>query len=68
MIGLFVLAAMPELHDFQRLFDYLKKLPAIDPSIGSGTGMGDGSLWWVKFIIDIDHPMAWRIVQELDMS
>lgn len=56
---------MPEPHDFRRLLDYLKKLPAIDPSIGSGTGTGDGSLWWVKFIIDIDHPMAWRIVQEL---
>jgi hypothetical protein len=51
--------------DFQPLLDYLRKLPAIDPSIGSGTRIGDGSLWWVKFIIDIDHPMAWRIVQEL---
>lgn len=52
-------------HDFQPLLEYLKKVPAIDPSIGSGTGSGEGSLWWVKFIIDIDHPMAWRIVQEL---
>jgi hypothetical protein len=51
--------------DFQPLLDYLKKLPAADPSIGSGTGTGEGSLWWVKFIIDVDHPMAWRIVQEL---
>ncbi len=42
-----------------------QKLPAIDPSIGSGTGTGEGGLWWVKIIIDIDHPMAWRIVQEL---
>src|SRR5882724_8555119 len=49
--------------DFQPLLDYLKKLPAIDPSIGSGAG--EELAWWVKFIIKIDHPMAWRIVQEL---
>ena len=56
---------MPEPHDFQRLLDYLKRLPAIDPAIGSGTGTGEGGLWWVKLIINIDRPMAWRIVQEL---
>src|ERR1044071_9621366 len=50
---------------FHPLLTYLKTLPAADPSIGSGTGTGEGSLWWVKFIIDVDHPMAWRIVQEL---
>jgi hypothetical protein len=49
--------------DFQPLLAYLKKLPAIDPSIGSGTG--DEVPWWVKFSIDTEHPMAWRIVQEL---
>ena len=54
---------MPDQPDFQPLLDYLKKLPAIDPSIGSGTG--EEVRWWVKFAIDIDHPMAWRIVQEL---
>ena len=27
--------------------------------------MNDGGLWWVKFHIDIEHPLAWRVVQEL---
>ena len=25
---------------------------------------GDG-YWWVKFTIDIEHPLAWSVVQEL---
>ncbi|MBX3628132.1 MAG: hypothetical protein KF892_24190 [Rhizobacter sp.] len=27
--------------------------------------MQDDEFWWVKFRIDIDHPLAWRVVQEL---
>lgn len=49
--------------DFQPLIDYIRKIPGIHPSIGSG--MGDEGVWWVKFVIDIDHPLAWRVVQEL---
>ena len=54
---------MSDKFDFQSLIDYLAKLPGIVTPIGSGT---DEALeWWVKFGIDIDHPLAWRVVQEL---
>src|SRR5690242_7775210 len=49
--------------DFQSLIDYLTKAPAIVGPIGSG--VNKKNLWWVKFAIDIDHPLAWRVVQEL---
>src|SRR5713226_2025854 len=48
--------------DFQPLINYIKKIPGIHPSIGSG--MRDEGIWWVKFAIDIGHPLAWRVVQE----
>ena len=47
----------------ERLVGYLGRVPSISGSIGSGT-LDDG-LWWVKFHIAIDHPLAWRVVQEL---
>jgi hypothetical protein len=47
---------------FTALIDYLRRVPAIDESIGSGV---DGSLWWVKLSIDTADPLAWRVVQEL---
>lgn len=48
---------------FQPLKDYLSKIPAIEGAMGSGFS-GDGN-WWVKFTINIDHPLAWSVVQEL---
>lgn len=42
---------------------YLSKVPAITGQIGSGVS-GDGG-WWVKFVIDLDHKLAWNVVQEL---
>jgi len=54
---------MSDTTDFQSLIDYLTKTPAIVGPIGSG--VGEENLWWVKFIIDVDHPLAWRVVQEL---
>jgi hypothetical protein len=48
--------------DFSPLENFLGRIPAIDGAIGKGV---DDSLWWVKFSIDIDHPLAWRVVQEL---
>lgn len=45
------------------LVTFLKKIPAVDHRIGSGTSQS--GLWWVKFGIDIEHPLAWRVVQEL---
>ncbi|MBI1359766.1 MAG: hypothetical protein GC155_05710 [Alphaproteobacteria bacterium] len=52
---------------FQKLVDYLARIPAIEindtPSLGIGSG-GEGGAWWVRFAIDIDHELAWETVQE----
>jgi len=44
------------------LLGFLERVPAIEMSIGSGA-LEPG--WWVKFSIDVAHPLAWRTVQEL---
>lgn len=44
------------------LLAFLRRVPAIDPRIGHGESEG---LWWVKLVIDVRHPLAWRVVQEL---
>ena len=53
---------------FGKLLSYLFKVPAVvhndTPSRGIGTGMFDNGLWWVKFKIDIDHPLSWSVVHE----
>jgi len=46
---------------FDNLLQFLKKIPSIIGSIGSG---GEEGSWWVKFRIDIEHPLAWNVVQE----
>jgi hypothetical protein len=48
---------------FATLEGFFKRMPAIEESIGKGH-FDDGG-WWVKFSIDISHPLAWRVVQEL---
>ncbi len=55
-------------HDFEKLLAFIEKLPAIDlpasrKSIGHGS-FSNGN-WWVKFSLDLTHPLAWRHVQEL---
>ena len=49
--------------DFDSLLSYLKRVPAIDHSIGRG--QNPDKTWWVKFSLDIKHPLAWHVVQEL---
>lgn len=53
---------------FTRLVDFLARIPAIEindtPARGIGSGDGDAG-WWVKFQIDIDHDLAWNVVQEV---
>jgi hypothetical protein len=44
--------------DFKALRDYLLRVPAIQGPIG--TGVTHAGFWWVKFAIDIDHPLAWN--------
>jgi len=47
---------------FKTLKDFLAKVPAIQSPIG--TGANDEGFWWVKFHIDIEHKLAWNVVQE----
>jgi hypothetical protein len=53
---------------FEKLLAFLARVPAVEvndtPSRGIGTGVEDG-IWWVKFSLDVDHPLAWNVVQEL---
>jgi hypothetical protein len=53
---------MSETTNFQPLVSFLERVPAIQAPIG--TGNEDGGIWWVKFSIDIAHPLAWNVVQE----
>jgi hypothetical protein len=46
---------------FSTLLEFLRRVPAIK-WVSHGDD-GDG-LWWVKFGIDIHHPLAWQVVQE----
>jgi hypothetical protein len=56
-------------HDprFHNLISYLARVPAVEtnstPSGGIGSGVADG-IWWVKFTLDLSHPLAWNVVQE----
>lgn len=48
---------------FEALETYLSRIPGIKPGFGKGY-LTDG-LWWMKFQVDITHPLAWHVVQEL---
>lgn len=45
------------------LVAFLKTVPGVRSSIGQGEF--ENGTWWVKFGIDIRHPLAWKVVQEL---
>ena len=47
---------------FQNLNNFLLKAPSIIEPIRA---VGDDDGWWVKFSIDIEHVLAWHVVQEL---
>ncbi len=53
---------MPESNDLEPLVAFLRRVPALDAGIGSDVSSSGG--WWVKFAIDIEHPLAWHVVQE----
>jgi hypothetical protein len=48
---------------FQALEAYLSSVPSVQQPFGHGFG-SEGS-WWVKFSLDIEHPLAWQVVQEI---
>lgn len=53
--------------EFAELEAYLRRVPGIGNSMRDckfGKGRLDSGEWWIKFSIDIDHPLAWNVVQE----
>jgi hypothetical protein len=48
--------------DFTELETFLGSVPAVVSPIGKGSDQHGA--WWVKFSLDIDHELAWRVVQE----
>ena len=49
--------------DFARLTLFLQTIPSGVTPIGYGHS--DVGVWWVKFALDIENPLAWNVVQEL---
>ena len=47
---------------FKRLEEYLAKVPGMVQPFDHG--FLEQGQWWVKFSIDISHPLAWNVVQE----
>jgi len=43
--------------------EYLRRVPAV--SVLSARKDDSTNRWWVKLKIDLDHHLAWRVVQEL---
>ncbi len=54
---------MSDENSFLTLKEYLLEIPGVTGTIGCG--FFESGLWWVKFSIDIDHQLSWRVVQEL---
>jgi hypothetical protein len=53
---------MGDERDFNTIEEFLLKVPSITGTIGKGRF--ENGNWWVKFKIDISHPLAWSVVQE----
>jgi hypothetical protein len=53
---------------FKKLLEFLERVPSVQTNATPRRGFGSGSddqLWWIKFSLDLDHPLAWSVVQEL---
>lgn len=47
--------------------EVLEKFISTIPGVKT-CGMGfseDEKMWWIKLVVDISHPLAWNVVQEL---
>ena len=49
--------------DFRPLTNFLRQIPAVRPHFG--TGEYEPGLWYIKFRLDLRHPLAWQVVQEI---
>ncbi len=47
---------------FKTLSDFINKTPSA--RFSSAGEIPDVKGWWVKLSIDIDHPLAWNVIQE----
>ena len=59
---------MNPMDPLEPLVAYLERLPAMRLPAGRrsiGAGLSADGRWWVKFSLDTNHPLAWRVVQEL---
>jgi hypothetical protein len=54
---------MTDDRDFASLEGFLSRVPSVTGAIGKGR-LDDGN-WWVKFSLDLEHRLAWHVVQEL---
>jgi hypothetical protein len=57
----------PHHPDFAELLGFLTRVPSVETNDTAYGGFGsgnDGATWWVKFSLDVDHPLAWNVVQE----
>lgn len=55
---------MSELN-FERIYQFFSQVPSIQNRRISAHGTDGQHAWWIKFSIDIEHPLAWQTVQEL---
>jgi hypothetical protein len=52
----------------EALLAFLERVPGMGLPAGRrsiGWGFEAEGTWWVKFSLDVSHPLAWRVVQEL---
>ena len=49
--------------NFKELLDFIRKIPAINNEVW--TGSYEDKNWWIKFSIDIENNLAWNVIQEL---
>ncbi|HLW51578.1 MAG TPA: hypothetical protein VKW06_01945 [Candidatus Angelobacter sp.] len=54
---------MAEQSAFQSLIELVSGIPSVNRPVSSG--FAEQGHWWLKFSIDIDHPLAWNVIQEL---
>jgi hypothetical protein len=48
---------------FEELLAFLERVPAVMLPAGRksiGFGLETDGTWWVKFGLDVSHPLAWR--------
>lgn len=46
---------------FKKLEELITKIPAVKSPVAKGTY--ENGFWWLKFSIDLAHPLAWNVVQ-----